>query len=876
MTTPEPSTRQSPERSYQSPAARLTRMDMHVHSRASRKPVIAALRGLACPESFSPPERVYEQARARGMDLVTLTDHDTIEGALELIERGFEGVVLGEEVTTFFPEDRCKLHVLLWGHTPEQHEAIGRLGLRDDVYAFAHWLAENNLAHSFAHPLYIQNGRLTLWHLERCCLLFKAFERLNGAHSGAHVDGVSRLIAALTPKTVQKLIDKHGIEPVWSRTWLKPTTAGSDDHALLNVGCTWTGVAAPDDRKSRDPQLFLREVMAGKAVVGGQAGHSALLAHQLTTVGLNYYAERWHAGQGARARAFGSKIVRFAGIDAEPPSRLELTKDAIRSWLPGARKKRSALPILKALRDEIGPMLEEHADLRECLAGERLAVDPALAHHERMAAFTDELSERLMSAMAPRAVKALKRRDPSGLLDVGISYASVLAAQAPHIFSLFHQNKERRLLRQIERMTARQEKTLEQHAESMRVMLFTDTLADVNGVSRFIQNMGDEGARAGRSFHIVTSTRFPTPDVPHINNFRPLFARAMPGYEQLEIALPPLLRMLRLADQIQPDVIHISTPGPVGLAGLLASKMLHTPVLGVYHTDFPAYIDHLFEDAVYTRMTRDFMRFFYRSFSTIFARSDDYIESLIKLGLPSERMLRLTPGIAIDTFHTRHRDPDYWARATDVSPDSVKALYVGRVSVEKNLPLLTEAWPAVRRACAAAGREVELVVVGDGPYRKRMQKTLAGKGAHFLGFRHAEELSTIYATSDLFVFPSMTDTLGQVVLESQASGLPVLVSDQGGPKEVVAEGITGHVLPGDKPAPWISAMSRLLLDGEARSRMGRSAHTRAQRFSLTESFDHFWRAHADAWSRSDISPVDRRSPRHASERDALSGTTRPA
>src|SRR5690606_973061 len=96
------------------------RMDMHAHSRASDGAAIAALGLIRCPECYSPPEKVFDQAIARGMDLVTITDHDTIRGALELYGRGFQRFVIGEEVTVFFPEDRCKLHVLVWGLSPDQ------------------------------------------------------------------------------------------------------------------------------------------------------------------------------------------------------------------------------------------------------------------------------------------------------------------------------------------------------------------------------------------------------------------------------------------------------------------------------------------------------------------------------------------------------------------------------------------------------------------------------------------------------------------------------------------------------------------------------------------------------------------------------------
>jgi len=382
-------------------------------------------------------------------------------------------------------------------------------------------------------------------------------------------------------------------------------------------------------------------------------------------------------------------------------------------------------------------------------------------------------------------------------------------------------------------------------ARPLKVMLFTDTLGDVNGVCRFILNMGEQAAAAGRSLKIVTSTRLKVPDRPHIVNFEPVLATSMPRYDNLEIVLPPLVRMLRHADAEQPDVIHVSTPGPVGVCGLIAAKMLRAPVLGVYHTDFPAYVEHLFDDEVYTQLTSRAMSLFYRNFLKIFSRSGDYVQSLEALGVPRERLIPLTPGVALDTFRPDFRSPRIWSGYGTLG-DSVKVLYVGRVSVEKNLPLLTKAWPQARRTAAARGAAAELIVVGDGPYRAPMQEALRGEGVHFLGFRHGAELSRLYASSDLFVFPSVTDTLGQVVLESQASGLPVLVSDRGGPKEVVDEGITGFVLPGERPGAWADAISRLLVDRDLRQRMGRSAVTRSARFSLRACFEQFWEAHEAA------------------------------
>lgn len=183
----------------------LIRADLHCHTRASNKPVNRWIGFLGVPECYSPPEEVYAQARARGMDLVAITDHDTIAGAMELVERGFDDVIVGQEVTTIFPEDGCKLHVLVWGLTPELDEQITPLGLRNDVYDLSAWISQHHLAHALAHPLYAQNHRLTPAHLEKCALLFKGWEVLNGAHTGRHRATIERFLATLTPARVQTL-----------------------------------------------------------------------------------------------------------------------------------------------------------------------------------------------------------------------------------------------------------------------------------------------------------------------------------------------------------------------------------------------------------------------------------------------------------------------------------------------------------------------------------------------------------------------------------------------------------------------------------------------------------------------------------------------
>lgn len=827
----------------------VTRMDAHVHSWASDGPAIAALGLIGVPECYSPPEKVYDQARARGMDLVTITDHDTIKGAMELVERGFQGFIVGEEVTVYFPEDRCKLHVLVWGLTPAQHEDIAALGLRDDVYSFARWLREQNLAHSLAHPLYVQNGKLRLEHIEKSALLFKCFELVNGAHSSIAVEPIRRFLDGLTSDRIDEFSARHGFEPVWPRAWEKGRTAGSDDHGLLNIGRTFTevdpieaGPGAPP-RKITDPCEFVGRIMAGQSRAAGVAGHSALLAHQFTSVGANYFKDRLSGKTSITSKAVASRLLRFAGIEMARPSKKRMAVAYARRRL---LKRKRTHPLVRALRDSIGPILDQYPDLRQRLSPEAWASGSAISQHERMASFIDDLLDGLRTSLTPGVKRSFERRDKAAIVDHIISFAIIEAAQLPYLYSLFHQNKERVFIERFEHEVARPGSGASVLERPMRVLLFTDTLGDVNGVSRFIYNMADIGARTGRDLQVLTSTNFPVAESSYIHNFKPVASGKMPKYENLEFVLPPITRILRFADKHQPDAIHVSTPGPIGLVGFLVARMLRIPVLGVYHTDFPAYIDNLFEDPGMTFLAERGMRAFYKPFQTIFTRSQAYVESLVKLGMEPGRVVALKPGVDTTIFNPRFRTDRIW-ETTGVPPKSVKAIFVGRVSVEKNLPMLTPIWKSVHEECARRGLDADLVIVGDGPYRARMQKDLRGCRAHFLGFRHGQELSELYASADMFLFPSITDTLGQVVMEAQAAGLPVLVTEMGGPKEVMENGRTGHVLEHKNPDAWTNAILDLIANNELRRGMATAAFESMRTCTLEASFEEFWSAHEIAW-----------------------------
>jgi glycosyltransferase involved in cell wall biosynthesis len=826
------------------------RADLHCHSDASNRAAEAALNAIHCPECYSEPREVYEQARRRGMDFVTITDHDSIDGVCRIAD--LPGVLSGEELTCWFPEDDCKMHVLVYGISRADHDALQSLA--NNIYEVAEYVERNGIAHAVAHPIYRQNEKLERWHLERLLLLFKGFECLNGAHSALHREAFEPVLDRLDRAEVERLSARHRLRPRWDQPWVKARVGGTDDHGLLNIGRTWTEFP-PETQTVEDVLRCLRE---GRCRPGGEAGGSAKLAHTFYSVAVRYYTRHIMAA-GAKPNLVTGILQTIVG-ERPAPSRRQLAAAAVKGKLEkigraivrpvsSVRAALSRKPpdddlgtgILKKLfLDSARRRIREHPQLLKSLENGL----PPLGEHAEMFRFVSAVNRDVCEGLAAAIDRSVDAASFTGLFD---SIAAVLGQQfvlAPYYFAVFHQNKERHLLREITGRPVRAD------AGSMRVGLFTDTLDEVNGVARFLRDMGARAAGAGRQLVIHTCTHNPSVQTPGRKNFVPLLSRPMPYYPELRLNLPPVLEVLEWADRQQFDAVHVSTPGPMGLCGWLAAKMLRVPLLGTYHTDFPAYVDHLTRDHRVTNGAVTYMKWLYGQMRGVFARSNAYRFSLRDLGVADEKTATLPAGVDTAKFHPGRRDDTVWKRLGVREP--LRLLYCGRVSVEKNLPMLAEAFA---RLCAARS-DVALVVAGDGPYLPEMRTRLAASPAYFVGYQQDESLAPLYASADLFVFPSRTDTLGQAVMEAPVSGLPALVSNEGGPKEVVADGASGLVLPGNDVGRWVQAMHELLGDAPRRQRMARAAAQRAERFSLSRTFDTFWSAHAAAIAGPSAGPTD--------------------
>lgn len=287
----------------------------------------------------------------------------------------------------------------------------------------------------------------------------------------------------------------------------------------------------------------------------------------------------------------------------------------------------------------------------------------------------------------------------------------------------------------------------------MKILLISDAWhPQINGVVRTLENTRVELAAMGHEVLVIGPDRFHS--VP------------MPGYREIPIALRPAGRLARLIESYGPTCIHVATEGPLGMAARRWCRRHEVSFTSSYHTRFPEYLR--MRAPVPTRWTYRWLRRFHAAATKTLVRSRTQMKLLAAHGFSN---LGVWPGgVDIRLFRPRRK------RVLDL-PRPI-ALYAGRVAPEKSLEaFLSIDFPGSK------------VVVGDGPARNTLQKRFPG--AHFLGYQHGEALARHIASSDVFVFPSRTDTLGLVMLEAMACGVPVAAFPVPGPADLVLHGVSG-------------------------------------------------------------------------------------
>jgi glycosyltransferase involved in cell wall biosynthesis len=362
------------------------------------------------------------------------------------------------------------------------------------------------------------------------------------------------------------------------------------------------------------------------------------------------------------------------------------------------------------------------------------------------------------------------------------------------------------------------------NAPSLHVALISETFPpEINGVANTLGRLV-EGLR-GRGHRVQLIRPRQEADQQAASESDLLLTRGwpLPGYPGLQWGQSSLHKLLRRWKRQRPDVLYIATEGPLGLSALRAARRLSIPVVSGFHTNFQQYTGH-YGFGLLTRAMTNYLRWFHnRTQLTLVPSIGQQVELQRR---DFERLALLARGVDSQLFHPRRRS-DALRESWGLGADDLAVVHVGRLAVEKNLGLLVKAFHALQRA--QPQRRMRLILVGDGPLRSNLQAQLPE--ALFCGLQRGEALAEHYASGDLFLFPSLSETFGNVVLEALASSLGVVAFDQAAAAQHIHHGHNGMLArPGDETG-FCEAACELLEDAEVLRRIRLNARRHASHLS---------------------------------------------
>ncbi|HSZ70311.1 MAG TPA: glycosyltransferase [Solirubrobacteraceae bacterium] len=710
----------------------MTRVDLHCHSSASEVSRLGVQRAAGLPECATPPEEVYALAKRRGMDFVTITDHDTIDGVLQIADR--PDVFISEELTAHFRGEPQAVHVLCYGIAPSDH---GWLQAHSgDVEACAAYMREREIVCALAHPYYTVAAPLTPRHRRRLADLFAIWEVRNG----------SRARELNRPAAIY-VNTRNGIG-----------IGGSDDHAGVDIGRTYT-----ETPPARTVAELLAHLRTGRTLARGEQGSAAKWAHAAIALAVRALGSGADAEDRADPRTVLTMVQRLLregdarhGGDGETGVSPGDARRLLRAWLAAVE--------LDGLdeRGLIAYMQDErftHADLhrRACRAHER-KLRAAVESVVRAVAAPAEVID---AAAAARAIF-------EGCI-AAIPYAPAAAF-----------------------LGSEKAKLDPREGELPRVAIMADGIGSTHGVSRTLEEIRQRGV-PGFTIEVIGTD----PDVD-----RRLAAVAevdVPFYPGLRIGVPALPAAVETLAEGAFDAIHVCSPGPVGIAGALVARTLGLPLIGSYHTELGAYAGARSGNAQLAQAMTLAVQAFYGACELVLSPSPASDDALAAVGIGPARVARWDRGVDTDRF-----DPALRGQLT--LPGELNVLYAGRLTHEKGADLLADAFLDARRR----DPRLHLVLAGGGPEQERLRARVGDEHATFLGWLQGSELARAYASADIFLFPSATDTFGQVILEAHASGLPVVAVAAGGPLSLIEHRVNGLLA---APAPDALAECVLELAG---------------------------------------------------------------
>jgi len=353
----------------------------------------------------------------------------------------------------------------------------------------------------------------------------------------------------------------------------------------------------------------------------------------------------------------------------------------------------------------------------------------------------------------------------------------------------------------------------------MRIAYFNANLRrGQDGVTRVIFKMF-EGALARHHDVMAFTSTLPDP-MDQIVPMQRIPSVVLPLQKNYRIAVPGYQLFAKALDAFRPELIHINSPCTLGFGAMRYAHEFNVPIVATYHTHFPTYPRYYGLSAL-EQLTWKISRFLYNRMNRTFVPTIPILEELRSHGL--ERLEHLPNGVDLNLF-TPGRRSEAWRQRFNVG-DKPVVIFVSRLVWEKDLAVLGQAYRILRQK----RRDFEMVIVGDGHAREEFQKMMPD--AHFLGYQSGSTLAESYASADIFVFPSTTETFGLVTVEAMASGLAPVAAEVGGAAGIIQEGKSGLFAKPFSAESLSCGVDRLISDRQLRHTLAKGALQRSQEFA---------------------------------------------
>lgn len=357
-----------------------------------------------------------------------------------------------------------------------------------------------------------------------------------------------------------------------------------------------------------------------------------------------------------------------------------------------------------------------------------------------------------------------------------------------------------------------------------RVALFSGAYNHIaDGVSLTLNRLVDHLERQGVSVRVFAPT-VDEPALDHAGTLVPIPSLPLPGRSEYRLSLGISPSAQQELEAFDPTLYHIATPDLLGRHALSRARSTGTPVVASYHTHFSSYLKY-YHLGLLKGPTWSYLRWFYNQCRQVYVPTAAMAEVLRDHGI-TEGLRLWRRGVDTDRF-TPARHSDAWRHAHGIDGEEVVVTFVSRLVREKGLAVYADVIERLERQNVPH----HSLVVGDGPARKHLEARLPN--TTFTGFLEGENLARAYASSDVFLFPSDTETFGNVTLEAMASGLPTICADAAGSRDLVQDGTTGRLCPPGDVDAFTEATRTLIVDDALRDRLSAAAYKRAQDFTWT-------------------------------------------